>query len=144
MPQAGIVNYYQVGDSLTGRIKCIIIGNHLAYFIAHQDKSEPNPVPPLVSMSLGLDSIFLFGNISCYFVGGMDRDTPPIPLLLQSGDVVVMSGDARLCFHGYTYFRSSSLVRVIPDTCPTHLLNDDPVGTFMSHSRINVNVRQVF
>lgn len=33
-------------------------------------------------------------------MGGETRDTPPTPLLLRSGDVVVLSGAARRCYHG--------------------------------------------
>eukprot|EP00983_Pelagomonas_calceolata_P063513 1147761-Pelagomonas_calceolata.AAC.3 len=33
-------------------------------------------------------------------MGGPTRDTAPTPLLLRSGDVVVLGGSARNCFHG--------------------------------------------
>ena len=33
-------------------------------------------------------------------VGGSTREAPPTPLLLRSGDAVVLAGQARRCFHG--------------------------------------------
>ncbi len=42
-------------------------------------------------LSSGLDAVFLFG--------GPTRACVPLPLLLRSGDVLVMAGEARRCFH---------------------------------------------
>ena len=44
------------------------------------------------TVSLGCDAVYL--------QGGATRDTPPTPLLLHSGDVVVMAGPTRACYHG--------------------------------------------
>jgi len=41
---------------------------------------------------LGCKAIFLSG--------GKSRDDPPLAVFLQSGDVVLMAGGARECFHG--------------------------------------------
>lgn len=53
--------------------------------------------PPLW-FSLGCKAIFL--------LGGKSRDDPPLAMFLRSGDVVLMGGEARECFHGrcYNYF----------------------------------------
>ena len=33
-------------------------------------------------------------------IGGKSKEVRPTPILLQSGDVVIMSGEARLAYHG--------------------------------------------
>lgn len=43
-------------------------------------------------LSLGCKAIFL--------LGGKLREDPPIAMFLRSGDVVLMAGEARECFHG--------------------------------------------
>ena len=75
-PEAGIVNFYQPGDSLT----------------AHQDRSELTAEAPLLSISIGSECVFLFGTTN--------RNDKPIGLKLESGDLVVMHGQGRLAFHG--------------------------------------------
>ncbi|GAA5994265.1 hypothetical protein JCM5350_002502 [Sporobolomyces pararoseus] len=89
-PDAGIVNFYQTRDKLTG----------------HTDHSEIDSVQPLVSLSLGLSSVFL--------VGGLTKDIPPLAILLRSGDGLIMSGrQGRRAYHG--------LPRVLEDTLPEYL-----------------------
>jgi alkylated DNA repair protein alkB homolog 1 len=75
-PDAAIVNYYHAGDHLSG----------------HRDDVEPDVEQPIVSVSLGCPGIFL--------LGGRTLDEEPLALLLRSGDAVVLTADARLCFHG--------------------------------------------
>ena len=58
----------------------------------HQDKNERDFGAPIVSVSLGLPAVFLFG--------GKQRSDRPRHILLESGDVVVWGGPARLFFHG--------------------------------------------
>ncbi|MEJ2480907.1 MAG: DNA oxidative demethylase AlkB [Acidihalobacter sp.] len=58
----------------------------------HQDKDERDLAAPIVSVSLGLPAIFLFG--------GPTRRERPHRIPLESGDVVVWGGPARLHFHG--------------------------------------------
>ena len=58
----------------------------------HQDRNERDYAAPIVSVSLGLPAVFLFG--------GARRDERPRRVLLESGDVVVWGGPARLAFHG--------------------------------------------
>jgi len=75
----------------------------------HQDKDEsPESLAagvPIVSVSLGDTARFV--------VGGLKRREPTQPLMLRSGDVVVMGGTSRLRFHGVT--------RIFPGTSPAGL-----------------------
>lgn len=75
-PDAALVNYYRQGDTLGG----------------HRDDVEADMTHPIVSLSVGCDAVFL--------MGGPTRLIPPTALWLRSGDVVVMAGSARTCFHG--------------------------------------------
>jgi alkylated DNA repair protein (DNA oxidative demethylase) len=76
VPDSCLINRYEPGTRLS----------------LHQDKNERDYSQPIVSVSLGLPAIFLFG-------GGERRERPRrIPL--ESGDVVVWGGPARLAFHG--------------------------------------------
>ena len=58
----------------------------------HQDKDEQDFSAPVLSVSLGDDALFR--------IGGSARRAPTQALTLRSGDVVVLGGEARLCFHG--------------------------------------------
>jgi DNA oxidative demethylase len=75
----------------------------------HQDKDEsPESLSrglPVVSISLGDTARFLFG--------GLRRRDPVEKILLESGDVFVFGGPARLRYHGVT--------RVLPGTAPAGL-----------------------
>lgn len=83
----------------------------------HQDRDEQDFTAPVVSVSLG---------DSCLFrVGGERRSDPSRSFPLNSGDVLVLGGDARLLFHGVD--------RIYPGT--STLL---PVG-----GRINLTLRRV-
>jgi DNA oxidative demethylase len=58
----------------------------------HQDRDEADFAAPVVSLSLG---------DSCLFrIGGLKRGAPTRSFRLNSGDVVVLGGEARLAFHG--------------------------------------------
>jgi alkylated DNA repair protein (DNA oxidative demethylase) len=58
----------------------------------HQDKDEKQLQFPVVSVSLGLPAIFLFG--------GMERSDKTLKIPLLHGDVVVWGGKDRLRYHG--------------------------------------------
>lgn len=58
----------------------------------HQDRDEKGYVDPIVSVSLGLPAIFLWG--------GDKRADRPQRVPLMHGDVVVWGGPSRLRFHG--------------------------------------------
>ena len=71
----------------------------------HQDKDEANFGWPVVSVSLGDDGLFRIGNT--------ERGGKTESVWLTSGDVVVMSGDARLTYHGVDKIRFGSS-RLLP------------------------------
>lgn len=76
VPDACLLNRYAPGARLS----------------LHQDRNEVDLEAPIVSVSLGLPAIFLWG-------GETRRDRPRrIPLL--HGDAAVWGGPARLAFHG--------------------------------------------
>jgi alkylated DNA repair protein (DNA oxidative demethylase) len=58
----------------------------------HQDRNERDMRSPIVSVSLGLAAVFLFG--------GARRAERPRRVPLAHGDVVVWGGPARLFYHG--------------------------------------------
>jgi alkylated DNA repair protein (DNA oxidative demethylase) len=76
VPDACLVNRYEPGAQMG----------------VHQDKDEATYDSPIVSVSLGLPAVFLFG--------GLRRSDRPRRVRLESGDVVVWGGTARLAFHG--------------------------------------------
>ena len=76
MPDACLINRYEPGAKLS----------------LHQDKDERDFSAPIVSVSLGLPAVFLFG--------GMRRSDPTARVPLIHGDVVVWGGPARLRYHG--------------------------------------------
>lgn len=75
-PDACLINRYEPGAKLT----------------LHQDKDERDLRQPIVSVSLGLPAIFLFG--------GFERGDATQRVLLEHGDVVVWGGPSRLRYHG--------------------------------------------
>ena len=76
VPDACLVNRYEPGTRLS----------------LHQDRNERDFTAPIVSVSLGLPAVFLFG--------GAERSDRPRRYRLEHGDVVVWGGPARLAFHG--------------------------------------------
>jgi DNA oxidative demethylase len=58
----------------------------------HQDRDEASFAHPIVSVSLGLAAEFL--------LGGLTRGDAVQRLMLRSGDLLVLGGEARLRFHG--------------------------------------------
>ncbi|WVQ77070.1 alkylated DNA repair protein AlkB [Cryptococcus sp. DSM 104548] len=118
-PDTGIVNFYQLNDTL----------------MAHVDRAELDPVRPLVSLSLGHAAILLLGSNS--------RDDTPRPIILRSGDMLIMSGRGRQAYHG--------VPRILEGSLPSHFdaLEGDKLEIatakrWMSTARININARQVF
>ena len=75
-PDACLINRYLPGARLS----------------LHQDKDETDFSAPIVSVSLGLPAVFLFGTPR--------RSDRPQRYRLGHGDVVVWGGPARLAFHG--------------------------------------------
>ena len=76
LPEACLVNFYQLGAKMG----------------LHQDRDEQDFAAPVVSISLGDTAVFRFG--------GTERGGKTQTVKLSSGDVLVMGGKSRLCFHG--------------------------------------------
>ncbi|MEO0370423.1 MAG: alpha-ketoglutarate-dependent dioxygenase AlkB [Pseudomonadota bacterium] len=66
----------------------------------HQDRDEADFAWPVLSISLGDEGLFRMGNETR---GGKTES-----IWLQSGDVVLMGGDARLLYHGIDRIRPAS------------------------------------
>lgn len=66
----------------------------------HQDKNERDFTQPIVSVSLGIPAMFLFG--------GMQRADKAIRVPLAHGDVVVWGGSARLRYHGVLALKTAT------------------------------------
>jgi DNA oxidative demethylase len=75
-PDACLMNSYEPGTRLS----------------LHRDENERDLTQPIVSVSLGLPAVFLFG--------GHRRGDRPRRIVLESGDVVVWGGTLRLVYHG--------------------------------------------
>jgi alkylated DNA repair protein (DNA oxidative demethylase) len=76
LPDSCLINRYEPGARLS----------------LHQDRNERDCDQPIVSVSLGLSAIFLFG--------GLKRTDRPRRIGLSHGDIVVWGGPSRLAFHG--------------------------------------------
>ena len=76
-PESMLINQYLTGESLG----------------LHQDRSEKNLDAPIISISLGSPGIFL--------LGGSKRNDAIEEIVLDPGDVFVMSGVCRMKFHGF-------------------------------------------
>jgi alkylated DNA repair protein (DNA oxidative demethylase) len=83
VPDACLVNRYEPGARLT----------------LHQDKNERDFDQPIVSVSLGVPAVFLFG--------GFKRKDRALRVTLEHGDVVVWGGPARLRYHGVATLKAA-------------------------------------
>ena len=88
-PHACLVNYYDVGAKMG----------------LHVDNDEEDFEAPVISISLGDSARFR--------IGGLKRNDPTQSFKLNSGDVVVLAGHARLAYHGIDriYGGSSTLLK---------------------------------
>lgn len=75
-PDACLINRYQPGSKLG----------------LHQDRDENDAWAPIVSVSLGLPAVFLWG--------GKHRSDPMRRIRVENGDIVVWGGPARFVYHG--------------------------------------------
>ncbi|KPF57654.1 alpha-ketoglutarate-dependent dioxygenase AlkB [Rhizobium sp. AAP116] len=100
-PEACLVNFY-ADDAKMG---------------LHQDRDESEFAAPVLSISLG--------NTCLFRIGGLARTDRTQSLKLESGDVFLLGGEGRLCFHGVD--------RIYPGT--STLLK--------SGGRINLTLRRV-
>jgi alkylated DNA repair protein (DNA oxidative demethylase) len=75
-PDACLINRYIAGSKLG----------------LHQDRDEKDAWAPIVSVSLGVSAVFLWG--------GKRRSDPVRRLRVESGDIAVWGGPARFVYHG--------------------------------------------
>ena len=120
--EAAIVNYYRMNSTLAG----------------HTDHSEIFLEAPLFSISFGQTAIFL--------IGGLRQEDPAHAVFLRSGDVIVMSGDSRLRYHGVPKILPDPSMPWV-DTADTNNSRSDEdwknAQSYISKARINLNIRQV-
>jgi len=88
---------------------------------------------PVVSISIGNTAIFL--------LGGKTRSDPPVAMYLRSGDIVIMGGESRLCYHGVPRILHGTLPKEYSEIFDTTYA---PVLEYLNSSRININIRQVY
>jgi alkylated DNA repair protein alkB family protein 1 len=133
--EAVIVNYYHADSTLCG----------------HLDDAERFFDAPIVSISLGLDAVFL--------LGGRTKDETPSAILVRSGDVVLMGGESRFAHHGVprVFGDSFQLSTQDEDALIQELSSGSTTDALlmvaqrrwrrvlarMRTARININVRQV-
>jgi len=88
LPEACLINWYREGAKMG----------------AHIDNDERAVNAPVVSVSLGDPAMFR--------IGGPARGGPTHGIKLMSGDVVVMAGASRQCYHSVSkvYYGESALV----------------------------------
>ena len=75
-PEACLVNFYNGGAKMG----------------LHRDEDEEDVSAPVLSVSLG--------DTAAFRIGGPERGGKTETLKLSSGDVLVMGGASRLCYHG--------------------------------------------
>lgn len=96
-----------------------------------------------------------------FLLGGKTLDEKPIGIFLHSGDIIIMSKESRLCYHGVpkiipafdepwnvvvNHCDNSNCVECLDESiiynCKNHKFWK-PFETYIKNSRININVRQV-
>lgn len=116
LPDGAIINYYRA-NSVMG---------------PHRDDVEPALNKPLVSISLGCDAIFLIETKP------FEEDSEVSAVHLRSGDVVILSGPARLALH------SVAVIFFNTFACPERLGESDlALVDVLKTTRLNLNIKQV-
>lgn len=131
-PEAAILNFYPLKTTLA----------------AHTDHSELCD-SPLFSISFGQSAIFL--------IGGTNKEETPLPILLESGDILIMTGESRQFMHAVPrVFKSekkepwnTDLSNIFGEELEQSFLNEclnnekwQKFNDYIQDIRINVNVRQ--
>ncbi|MGJ0393837.1 MAG: alpha-ketoglutarate-dependent dioxygenase AlkB family protein [Methylocystis sp.] len=114
-------------DALTGYPKppeaCLVnVYPEDAKMGLHQDRDEADFDAPILSFSLGADCRFR--------LGGPRRADKTTAFTLSSGDALILSGPARLCFHGVD--------RILPS-----ILTPLPAPLAALGARVNLTLRRV-
>eukprot|EP01038_Epipyxis_sp_PR26KG_P016249 gene16249-22128_t len=132
-PEAAIVNFYPLGTTMGG----------------HLDDAEHTMEKPIVSLSIGCSALFL--------IGSRDKSIKPTPILLRSGDVIIMSGESRFCYHGvaqifpydFNPIDDETFVNESPSEFFSYFesneveASDLTIIQYLRENRININTRQV-
>ena len=103
-PEAALVNHYAPGARMG----------------LHVDADEEAMDAPILSISLGDSALFR--------IGGPKRRDPTRSFRLQDGDVLVMGGASRRCYHG--------IDRIYPGTGPA-------LPAIIGPGRLNITLRRV-
>ncbi|XP_019641184.1 PREDICTED: DNA demethylase ALKBH1-like [Branchiostoma belcheri] len=132
--QSAIVNYYGLDSQLGG----------------HVDHQELDYSKPIISFSFGQTAIFL--------LGGKTKSVQPTAMFLRNGDIMVMSGDTRLAYHGVPKILKPPMAGQLPEglceeggeegvhesMLPGGMEESwEQSALFMEECRINITVRQV-
>jgi DNA alkylation damage repair protein AlkB len=129
--EAGIVNFYRGAAKLRQPMG------------GHRDDGERWLYAPVVSISLGAPAVFLLGGTSAH--------TTPLPIILRSGDALILSCHSRTAFHGVArVFDDATGDDAAPlfwqrEGAPSSDDGEEEVDfhRWIRNGRININVRQV-
>lgn len=102
-PEAALVNFY----------------GPRARMGLHVDADEEDLDAPILSLSFGCEAVFR--------IGGRKREDPTVSFRLRDGDVLLMGGEARHCYHGVD--------RILPGT--------GELPEVIGAGRINITLRRV-
>ncbi|MEG4350199.1 alpha-ketoglutarate-dependent dioxygenase AlkB [Microcoleus sp. LAD1_D3] len=103
-PDTCLINYYPA--------------NNKSKLGLHQDNSESNLKPAIISISIGDDCVFA--------IGTTNRRDPVREILLTTGDVLIMHKESRLAYH--------SVKRIIANSS----------NILKNNGRLNFTIRQVY
>ncbi len=107
IPPSVLAVWQQVADAAQQPDSCLVnFYGEDAKMGMHQDKDEACLDWPVVSISLGDEALFR--------VGQTTRRGPTQSIWLQSGDVAVLRGEARLAYHGIDRIKFGSST-LLPD-----------------------------
>ena len=102
----------------------------------HKDDAQgEDQGAPIASLSLGATAVFL--------LGGADKSAPPTPLLLRSGDAMLLAGSARSCVHGVPRVLCQEEGEPSDSSSVGPLGEEAALARFLASARINITVRSV-
>lgn len=106
IPAALLKAWTELADARTPPDACLVnLYRSGARMGLHQDRDEADFSFPVLSVSLGDTAVFR--------IGGTDRRAPTRSVRLASGDICVLTGEARLAYHGVDRILAGSS-RLIP------------------------------
>lgn len=86
-------------------------------------------------------SSYSFGQSAIFLLGGKTKQVRPKAMFLHSGDIIIMSNESRLDYHGVP-----RIVDTLSEPWRDQTLPEDfgSFNEYLKRSRININVRQVY